>query len=127
MAWALAVALIFCSITLFFVFMYSTLGRPREQQDEQGNIYLADDEHKFIRLGFLGMVGAFILYLLGFIKAIVSASKITDSSMLTIIDSMAVVVQSVVFLFLAYLMIYTLYYLINKVLKNSDTFRRRIK
>ena len=124
MAWALAIALIFSSITLFFVFMYATLGKPRQETDEQGNTFMSDDEHKVVRLGFLGMVGAFVLYLLSFLKSIVDASKITDSDILRLIDSIAVVVQVVVFLFLAYLIIYVMYYLINKVMKNTEKVRR---
>ena len=127
MAWALAVALIFCSITLFFVFMYATLGKPRQETDELGNTFMSDDEHKVIRLAFLGMVGAFILYLLSFLKSIVDASHITDSDILRIIDSIAIVVQVIVFLFLAYLIIYVLYYLINKVLKNTEKIQRGMR
>ena len=127
MAWALAVALIFSSITLFYVFMYATLGRPRQEQDEFGNMYMNDDEHKVIRLAFLGMVGAFILYLLGFIKSIVDASNVTDADILRNIDSIAIVVMVVVYLFLAYLLIYVLYYFINKIVKSSDAISKRHK
>ena len=127
MAWALAVAIIFSSITLFYVFIYATLGRPRQEQDEFGNMYMNDDEHKVVRLGFLGMVGAFILYLLGFIKSILTASNVTDSDVLRLIDSIAVTVQIVVYLFLAYLIMYTLYYLINKVMKNSEAIGKKLR
>lgn len=127
MAWALAVALIFSSITLFFVFLYATMGKPRTYTDGFGNTIITDDEHKFMRLGLLGMVGAFILYLLGFIRSIVTASKITDAGVLRIVDSLAVTVQIVIFLFLAYLMIYTLYYLIHKILDSSNKLQRRLK
>ena len=127
MAWALAVALIFSSITLFYVFMYATLGRPRQEQDEFGNMYMNDDEHKVIRLAFLGMVGAFILYLLGFIKSIVDASNVTDADILRNIDSIAIVVMVVVYLFLAYLLVYVLYYFINKIVKSSDAISKRHK
>lgn len=127
MAWALAVALIFSSITLFFVFLYSTFGRAREEQDELGNFYMNDDEHKAIRIAFLGVVGTFILYLLGFIRSILSASKITDARLLSLFDSIAVVIQVIIYLFLAYLIMYVLYYLIHKVIKNSEKANRGLK
>ena len=127
MAWALAVSLIFSSITLFFVFMYAALGRPREQQDAAGNSFISDDEHKVIRIGLLGMVGTFMLYLISFVKSIVDASNITDANTIELIDSMAIVIQVVVWIFLVYLLLYSGYYMINKIIQNSERIRRGMR
>jgi hypothetical protein len=127
LAWALAIALIFGSITIFFVFMYSVLGRPRENEDEFGRTYISDDEHKIVRIGFLGMAAGSILYMLGTAFNIISLSGVTDEKILDLVDSISVIMTYIVYIFIAYLFMYLFYYLYNKVMSSSENLGRRLK
>ncbi len=127
MAWALAIALIFSSITIFFTLMYALLGRPREHEDEFGKKYMSDDEHKIIRIGFLGLAAGFILYMLGTAFNIISASKVTDPKILALVDGVAVIMTYIVYLYIAYLFIYLFYYLYHKVMSSTEKLTGRLR
>ena len=126
MAWALAVAIIFSSITLFFVFMYNSLGRPREVSNEDGTTSIIDDENKFVRIALLGLAASFVLYMIGISDNILKISDVTDEALLGVMDSITVVVGAIVYMFIAYLFVYLLYYLIHKVNDTSKEMARKL-
>ncbi|KKN60196.1 hypothetical protein LCGC14_0534870 [marine sediment metagenome] len=107
--------------------MYAFLGRPRELQDKDGGFYISDDEHIIVRIGFLGLAAGFILYMMGTAQSILRISNVTDRGILRLVEGFTNILQWIVYLFMAYLFIYLLYYLYNRIMSSSETLGRRLR
>jgi hypothetical protein len=129
MAWALAISLIFSSIIIVLAILFFGLSKPRERRMPDGRLVLVsnEDQHKIMRMGLLGLMAAFILYLAGVMDALLRTNNITDPAMVGMIDTVIDIIGALIYIFVALLFLWLLFYSINKVMEAAKMKKQKVK
>lgn len=127
MAWALAIALIFSSIIVVLSILYINFRQDVVIHNPDGSRTIIDDadSHGILRIGLLGLIAAFFLYLISIMDFIVRESNVTDAALRTVLDSAITIIGILVYLFIFYLLIHMIYFFTNKAMDSWKTRKDR--
>lgn len=126
MAWALAISLIFISMLLMLTILYLHLGKSqKEERNPDGTLIPQRDRHIILRIGIIGLMASYALATVGLMPKLLSASNINDSGILSVVNSAVVVIGAVIYIFLAYLVVYIAYYFIKMSVENTQAKKRK--